>query len=75
VAFDLEEHTEGICAVGTAVFDKVGKPYAISIPVPAQRYHQSIDDLISKLLSCATSFATHLGGKPLQLEAKRPFVV
>lgn len=39
VAFDREEHTEGICAVGAAVGDAGGPAAAaISVPVPAQRF-------------------------------------
>ncbi|HTC51907.1 MAG TPA: IclR family transcriptional regulator [Steroidobacteraceae bacterium] len=38
VAYDLEEHTEGICAVGTAFVDPIGRAVAISIPVPTTRF-------------------------------------
>lgn len=38
VAVDREEHTEGICAVGAAVFDPGGPVAAISVPVPVQRF-------------------------------------
>lgn len=38
VAFDREEHTEGICAAGAALFDRLGNRIAISVPVPAQRF-------------------------------------
>jgi DNA-binding IclR family transcriptional regulator len=38
VAYDLEEHTEGICAVGTAFLDPIGRAVAISIPVPTTRF-------------------------------------
>ena len=38
LAFDLEEHSAGICAVGTAFFDALGREYSVSIPVPAARY-------------------------------------
>jgi DNA-binding IclR family transcriptional regulator len=38
VAFDREEHTEGICAIGAAV-PGAGEPLAaLSIPVPASRF-------------------------------------
>ena len=40
VAFDREEHTEGICAVGVALPDSSGAPMAaISVPMPSQRFH------------------------------------
>jgi DNA-binding IclR family transcriptional regulator len=38
VAYDREEHTLGICAVGVAVTDPLGTPLAISVPVPATRF-------------------------------------
>jgi DNA-binding IclR family transcriptional regulator len=38
LAYDLEEHTEGICAVGTAFLDPLGRAVAISIPVPTTRF-------------------------------------
>lgn len=40
LAYDLGEHGEGINAVGTAVLDSFGRPVAISIPVPEQRFAQ-----------------------------------
>lgn len=39
VAYDIEEHTEGICAVGTAFIDPIGRAVAISIPVPTTRFN------------------------------------
>ncbi len=39
IAFDREEHTEGICAVGVVVSDGVDPAAAaISVPVPTQRF-------------------------------------
>ncbi len=38
VAYDREEHTLGICAVGAVVRDPYGPVGAISVPVPAQRF-------------------------------------
>ncbi len=38
VAFDHEEHTEGICAAGVAVLDPDGPVGAISVPVPTPRF-------------------------------------
>ena len=40
VAFDREEHTQGICAAGVATRDPLGNVIAISVPVPAQRFYQ-----------------------------------
>jgi DNA-binding IclR family transcriptional regulator len=40
VAFDREEHTEGLCAVGAAVVGPGGLAGAISVPVPAARFRR-----------------------------------
>lgn len=50
LAFDLGEHGEGIHAVGAALLDAYGRPLAISIPVPEQRFAQQRDALAQKLL-------------------------
>jgi DNA-binding IclR family transcriptional regulator len=50
VALDLEEHTEGICAVGTAFLDPVGRSLALSVPVPTTRFKRMKPDLIKHLL-------------------------
>jgi DNA-binding IclR family transcriptional regulator len=49
VAYDLEEHTPGICAIGVALRDPFGNHVAISVPVPAQRFKLR-KDAIAKLL-------------------------
>jgi DNA-binding IclR family transcriptional regulator len=41
VAVDIEEHSEGIAAVGTAFVDSSGMVYAISVPSPARRFAQN----------------------------------
>jgi DNA-binding IclR family transcriptional regulator len=38
VAFDHEEHTEGIGAVGVAIHDSAGPVAALSVPVPMTRF-------------------------------------
>lgn len=38
VAFDREEHAEGICAAGAAVLDAGGPVAVISVPVPTPRF-------------------------------------
>lgn len=50
VAFDREEHTVGICAVGAAVRDPMGRLAAITIPVPSIRFYGSERRLASALL-------------------------
>jgi DNA-binding IclR family transcriptional regulator len=49
LAFDREEHTEGICAVGTALLDPLDRPIAISIPVPTTRFAREEDRLVTEL--------------------------
>jgi IclR family transcriptional regulator, acetate operon repressor len=38
IAFDREEHTLGVCAIGVALHDPLGNAIAISVPVPSQRF-------------------------------------
>ena len=45
LAYDENEHTEGICAVGFALPDRNGDILALSVPVPHNRYFQVKDDL------------------------------
>ncbi|WP_170151753.1 IclR family transcriptional regulator [Sphingosinicella microcystinivorans] len=52
LAFDLEEHTDGVCAIGTAFLDSLGRAYSISIPVPRQRFDQKCVALEAPLLAC-----------------------
>jgi len=49
IAFDREEHTLGICAVGKTVRDLGGNPVAITIPVPATRFYSNEQKLSSAL--------------------------
>lgn len=53
IAFDREEHTLGICAVGAAFWDPLGTLAAISIPVPSIRFYGNEQLLVEALLrSC-----------------------
>ena len=49
LAFDLEEHGEGISAIGIAMLDLMGRPVAVSIPVPSQRFDEQKDGLSKQL--------------------------
>lgn len=51
LAYDMEEHTDGVCAVATAFLDAAGKPYALSIPVPRPRFDQNRSNFETSLLS------------------------
>lgn len=50
IAVDDQEHIEGICAVGTAFCDPLGRTFAASIPVPSVRFYRQKDFLIEALL-------------------------
>jgi DNA-binding IclR family transcriptional regulator len=52
VAYDHEEHLEGVSAVGTAIQEPGGTLYAISIPVPTVRFRRSKRQLQDALLAC-----------------------
>jgi DNA-binding IclR family transcriptional regulator len=62
-ALDLDEHTEGISAVGVAFHTPTGLIYAISIPVPSQRFGRRRDalaeDLLNALESVRRTVSTH----------------
>ena len=50
LAYDREEHTEGISAVGAAFFDRQGDLYAISLPTPSARFRTEEKKLAEQLL-------------------------
>jgi DNA-binding IclR family transcriptional regulator len=53
VAYDREEQTEGICAVGVALPGVSSELVAVSVPVPAQRFYGREDELARALLAWA----------------------
>lgn len=50
VAYDREEHTAGICAIGAVVGEVLGETVAISVPMPAQRFYGRGAQLRAQLL-------------------------
>lgn len=38
LSFDIEEHSEGICAIGTSFIDPLDREFALSVPVPTTRF-------------------------------------
>ncbi len=52
VAFDQEEHLEGVSAVGTPIQEPSGTLYAVSIPVPTVRFKRKKKQLVEALLEC-----------------------
>jgi DNA-binding IclR family transcriptional regulator len=60
VAFDREEHTLGICAVGVALQDPLGNPMAISVPVPSQRFEERRALIAERLLASKRALEAHM---------------
>lgn len=52
IAYDHEEHLEGVSAIGTSIQEPGGTLYAISIPVPTVRFKRKKKQLVSALLDC-----------------------
>ncbi|MTH99098.1 IclR family transcriptional regulator [Roseibium sp. RKSG952] len=60
IAWDLDEHTDGICAAGFAFQSTPGPIYAISVPVPSFRFGQLKNDLPDLLGETRASVLKHL---------------
>ena len=60
IAFDLEEHTLGICAAGVALRDLFGNDIAISVPVPTQRFEENRKLIAKKLLATKNAIEEHM---------------
>jgi DNA-binding IclR family transcriptional regulator len=60
VAFDREEHTLGICAAGVVMRDLLGNDVAISVPVPAQRFHAQEKLIAERLIATRRALEEHL---------------
>jgi DNA-binding IclR family transcriptional regulator len=52
LAFDIDEHSEGICALGVTLRLATGPRYALSVPVPSQRFEAQLPVLREELLRC-----------------------
>jgi DNA-binding IclR family transcriptional regulator len=52
VAYDREEQSLGICAVGTVVTDPYDGHMGISVAVPSARFYDNEPELVQALLSC-----------------------
>jgi DNA-binding IclR family transcriptional regulator len=61
VAFDREEHTVGICAVGAAVRDAFAVIAAITIVTPTQRFEGNEKRFASRLLDARQEIEEFLG--------------
>jgi DNA-binding IclR family transcriptional regulator len=60
-AVDLEEHTEGICAVGAVVATGEATPMAISVPMPTQRFTGREGELAEALVATCRRIPADLG--------------
>lgn len=60
VAYDREEQTEGICAVGAVLKGVTAHAVAVSVPVPAQRFYGRESELAGALLNWLDNVATRL---------------
>jgi DNA-binding IclR family transcriptional regulator len=60
VAFDLEEHTLGICAAGVVTRDLRGNSVAISVPVPTQRFERRQKQIAERLIAARQALEQHL---------------
>jgi DNA-binding IclR family transcriptional regulator len=61
VAFDREEHTVGICAVGAVVHDPAGPLAAVTIPMPSTRFYGAEQHLAGVIRSACAEMSAVLG--------------
>jgi len=61
IAYDIEEHTEGICAMSTVFTDPLGRAFAVSIPVPTTRFTRNRQMFEAELLKCRMQIIGSLG--------------
>jgi len=60
VAYDREEFTEEICAVGATIRDSGGRLAAISVPLPASRFYGNEEKLAEALIRTCRKIEAHL---------------
>jgi DNA-binding IclR family transcriptional regulator len=60
VAYDREEHTIGICAVGAVIRDAASSFAAVTIPLPSARFAGNEQKLAKTLLSTCEQIQTRL---------------
>ena len=60
-AIDVEEHAQGICGIGVYPQTHLSERYAISLAVPALRFHEKVDDLKAALLQCTAEAESVIG--------------
>lgn len=60
MAFDLNDHTSGISAVGFAFVDSMQELHAISVPIPSSRYAEKSKQVIKALKEVRTAVLNDL---------------
>lgn len=60
IAYDREEHTLGVCAVGVALHDPLGNAVAISVPVPTQRFPDRHLMIAERLMATKRAMETRM---------------
>ncbi len=63
VAFARDEHIHGICAVGAAIYDRMGNLSAVSIPLPSIRFYGNEEKLAAALLNTCQTINQHFDMK------------
>ncbi|HIC48216.1 MAG TPA: IclR family transcriptional regulator [Methylophaga aminisulfidivorans] len=51
-AVDIEEHAEGVCAVGVSIQSSLAERYAIAVALPVIRFNKNMTEVTSALLQC-----------------------
>lgn len=49
IGLDIEEHSQGICAVGFCFPDEAGSWFGLSVPVPTQRFTQNERTIVQRM--------------------------
>lgn len=56
-----EEHARGVCGIGAHIRSGLSEHYAISLAVPALRFHNNLDALKAALLQCRAEVEAVIG--------------
>ena len=59
-ASDVEEYTEGICALSMTFLDPLGRAFAISVPIPTPRFNRKRESIEAALRRCHQQISSGL---------------
>ena len=59
-ASDVEQYTEGICALSMTFLDPLGRAFAISVPIPTPRYNRKQECIEAALRRCHEQISSGL---------------